>query len=613
TGTYNNPEGVGQFYFRDCVVTECFDSEGQPVTNDPVLGTAVDTVNTWNNQQGADGKNYILAKIADLDPDMQFRTELYGLRIFIKTADGYGFSGRIDVPQLRDLFFGRGAGGDQTMQIACGTWHQRLYVDQWFVPEKGKSKILDILSADGATELDIKLSVDMFQCDPSCMYSKGNIYCYGRLMATIGPIEDNMPKQIVPGRRLYSPVSFKGLKARQNVSEAILTRDAAEKVSNSSAWWNNTDARVASHDGNNFLLIDMGTTTPLKAPSNGVFAIGSSIEIGYLDSDENFQAFAQQGYMQGSTLQTVTEQLQDYINLDAAAEYRDSSYLKNAGVVQIALTSAEAEAIASSRLCILSDSEVVLKENQGGYYINFERTSCRVSPDQTAQNVNLTGFKFGEPLTAINVLPEFQIDFQSLAVLYNKNADDFEANGTQQNLPTDIVSASVENTSIRALPGQFKMTVMTTAGKPFDAQPTGKAFNNWFRKPMDSMMCFINAQSSNTVIGENPGNPFGLLIPAVSVLFWQNQFITTGEPTWDANIGPILTIYAKLYPGMQGIIDIANEETVKAYATQLKARFSLEVDDPAFMPVVRDMSPATIQMMNDWLDTQIAEQKKVPA
>jgi hypothetical protein len=89
----------------------------------------------------------------------------------------------------------------------------------------------------------------------------------------------------------------------------------------------------------------------------------------------------------------------------------------------------------------------------------------------------------------------------------------------------------------------------------------------------------------------------------VTLLFWQNQKIVA-QPTWQDDIEPILRIYARLYPGMTGIIDIGNEATVKANASAIAARLSLAVADPAFMPVVRDMSPATSAMLSQWLKQQ---------
>jgi len=599
TGRYNNPDGVAQFYFCDCEVTQVIGTTGAPNTSDPLIGAAVDTVNSWDAQTDALGNSYILAKISDLDPDMQFRSELYGLRIFVKSADGFGFNGTIDVPQLRDLFFGRGDGGIAGLQVACGTWHQRIKVEEWLIPAAGQCEVLDLLSANGANELDIKLSVDMFQTEPSQQFTKGDRYCYGRLMATIGSVAPDSPTQIVPGRRLYSTNCFANMSTQ---SSAILTREKAEaaaatatqQATQTPPFWNNTDTRIVTANNTDYLLLDMGTTTPLNSNSNGTFDIGQSLTLGYLNSSDEFIPFIQQGYTANNNLVSVTEQLQDYVDIPGAANYRDSAYLKNAGVVQVALTTEESTVIASSRLCIQSNDITVLKENKDGIYINFEAASCRMQPNQTlhqaAESVTLVGYRYGQPLDA-TTLSSLDLRFTPQLVTY-----DSKGNALENPVDTDIFSVTDDITPLPGLPGQFAMSIITG--------PAQSLANNPYRQPLDSLMCFVKATASELLIGENPFSPIPLYIPAISLLFWQDNWVTE-TPTWEKDIGPILHIYAKLFPGMTGRMDIGDETTVKANATGILSRFNKEILDPAFMPVVRDMSPATRAMMSVWLANQI--------
>lgn len=651
TGTYNNPDGVGQFFFQDCEVTQCFDANGQENANDPFLSASVITPSPLTPifYQGTDDqgnpvtKNRIFAKIADLDPDMQFRTELYGMYISLTNDEGHGVEGYMEIPQLRDLFFGRGAGGDQGMQVACGTWHQRFYVIKWNLKAGDTTSTLALLKADADAkqtqantdagyqgELDIKLSTDMFQCDPQQQTVVGNRYCFGRMMATLGPIDPSMPMQIVPGRRLYSGTSFASEGIQSAKDNNIVTREQAEKsakdvvtaalphlrsgtgIDNSAAWWNNTDARVVKNSvGQSFLLIDMGTTTDIKAPSNGAFNLGQDMQIGYLDAEESFTPFATQGYQNGGALMSVSAQLKDYIDLPKAAQFRSSVFLKNAGVVQIALTDAEATAIQTQRLNIQLSDGSVLRENPDGYYINFDLASRRMSPQETTPNT-LTGFQFGEPLTQVSVQPASQDSAEPNCCQINQSITTLvygttsSAYGPTSQTDFTRLNSSISNTSLTGKPGQFAMTLTTGDSAPFEAEPSGTDENDWLRQPLDSLICYVNVTSPNNLIGENPAIPNVPFYPAVSVLFWQNQHVTTGVPTWNDNISPILGIYSLLYPGMTSRMDIGDEATVKANATAFKVRFNEPTDDPAFMPVVRDMSPETIEMMTKWLDAQIA-------
>ena len=54
---------------------------------------------------------------------------------------------------------------------------------------------------------------------------------------------------------------------------------------------------------------------------------------------------------------------------------------------------------------------------------------------------------------------------------------------------------------------------------------------------------------------------------------------------------------------------IRNEATVQGSAPALYSRMSLPFLDPAYMPVTRDLSPAKIQMILQWLKTYLPAQE----
>ena len=115
------------------------------------------------------------------------------------------------------------------------------------------------------------------------------------------------------------------------------------------------------------------------------------------------------------------------------------------------------------------------------------------------------------------------------------------------------------------------------------------------RQPLDSQIYFgVFVDSTNTPIGDGTSN-YNL-----SVLFWP-PFQAPSSPTWDADVGPILDAYARLYPGMKGRLDIGDETTVKGFAGAMYGRMSLPFDDPAYMPVTRDLAPPKVKMILDWL------------
>ena len=70
-----------------------------------------------------------------------------------------------------------------------------------------------------------------------------------------------------------------------------------------------------------------------------------------------------------------------------------------------------------------------------------------------------------------------------------------------------------------------------------------------------------------------------------------------------------MSLYARLFPGMMSILDISDLATVRAFAVPLKDRFQRIRTDPGFMPVSRDMSPSTVDMIVQFLDTLSKEQQ----
>jgi hypothetical protein len=54
---------------------------------------------------------------------------------------------------------------------------------------------------------------------------------------------------------------------------------------------------------------------------------------------------------------------------------------------------------------------------------------------------------------------------------------------------------------------------------------------------------------------------------------------------------------------MKNIVDLASYDSVVANKDRVRAVFMLPEDNPRFMPVTRDLSPARRQMILNWLAT----------
>jgi hypothetical protein len=83
----------------------------------------------------------------------------------------------------------------------------------------------------------------------------------------------------------------------------------------------------------------------------------------------------------------------------------------------------------------------------------------------------------------------------------------------------------------------------------------------------------------------------------------RNAYAAPAKPAWMPDIAPIFTQYGNLYPIMsQRLVDLSNPESVKRNLRILQLVFSLDIDDPNYMPVTRDLSAGKRAAIQRWLD-----------
>jgi hypothetical protein len=76
------------------------------------------------------------------------------------------------------------------------------------------------------------------------------------------------------------------------------------------------------------------------------------------------------------------------------------------------------------------------------------------------------------------------------------------------------------------------------------------------------------------------------------------------QPTWHANVQPILQQYGNLYPIMsKHLIDLGNYDSVVKHLKILRLAFSLPVEDANYMPVIRDLSANKRTTILNWMNT----------
>jgi hypothetical protein len=86
---------------------------------------------------------------------------------------------------------------------------------------------------------------------------------------------------------------------------------------------------------------------------------------------------------------------------------------------------------------------------------------------------------------------------------------------------------------------------------------------------------------------------------AISVLVF-NQEPAIDQPTW-VDVQPVLNQYAVLYPAMKQRLDLSDFQAVSSRSSEVLEVISLPIDDPAFMPVTRDLSASHRTLIQTWI------------
>lgn len=216
-------------------------------------------------------------------------------------------------------------------------------------------------------------------------------------------------------------------------------------------------------------------------------------------------------------------------------------------------------------------SVIVASEGIDGLHVRAEDFVYRMSANDTA-SVSLRASRFGL------ALPNAEI------------AVAFDLSGLQQGSGDPEVGDPPGGLS-------FPATVTT------DAQ--GRASLQLTANSIDTPRGYIDGQVYGvryTLAGSDQAG--GYFDPAdfVSVLLWTDYAIPD-EPTWTRDVQPILGEYAGLYPVMKQFVDLSSYDSVVANKAGVEGVFSLPQENPGYMPVTRDLSPAKRQMILNWLLT----------
>ena len=198
--------GIAQVWLSECSVLSIVDASGaysSAAGSDPVIGAAVETPSPSTPKKMPNGRNYGYAKLVDLDPAAA--GPVRGLRPAHLRHPGQ---------RRRLLRAGHGAraavppdpGAEPPEQLGSrghldGPDHQRG-MDR----ETSSSPFLTQFQAACSQGIAVKLTVDLHQNSPATQTTQGNLFCYGRVLGSLGPIGTGELPEVVPGRQISPPV-----------------------------------------------------------------------------------------------------------------------------------------------------------------------------------------------------------------------------------------------------------------------------------------------------------------------------------------------------------------------------------------------------------------------
>ncbi|MGK4001787.1 hypothetical protein WMF31_04115 [Sorangium sp. So ce1036] len=542
-----NPMGSGAFRLLDCRVTGVWYEDGS-FTDDPAKDPVIGMLVGGSNDRTS-------GKIVDIDPQWQLASALWGFDVRLTDDRGVAsFGGRYEPHAFRDLWFNRNvnAGGDRA---ASSTFQSVLEGVTWTDGAESSRFLRELRAATAGDRLSIRMVTFGFNDDASQPR-----FTLGTVVGVIGPYLPGEPSSFVLGRR-FTPAgsSFTSWNGITYFSGLVDEKSGTLFLDLSNALQTTDDAGTPSDIG----ALSVGILRDPKLQENTPV------------TPKTFEELAEIPYRK-------------------VDEHQRACWLyESGGVFTAALTPDQVALLKSHPLALVS---------------------------KTAFNPGATGFDLGHGVVAIRESEDGLLVCAEPAVHRVDGAGETSATVYAARYGAPLGGAVIQIAQSGGVPDQG-------GGPPGDPNPP-KAKIPDIGVPTDTLRLPSAVETSHEgkaelrITASSPGNPRRYLdgqiylvayrYPGQSnvarqpfeyiVLHVRDAFEVPADPTWK-DVEPIFTQYGNLYPLMsKGIVDLSNPRDVKRHARILKLAFSLDVGDPNYMPVTRDLSEPKRKMIVKWLE-----------
>jgi hypothetical protein len=537
-----NPTGSGAFRLVGCRVTGVWYSDGSSCA-DAARDPLVDRWITGSADRTA-------AKLVDIDPQWQLASAPWGLQVRACDAAGNAaFRGCYEPNAFRDLWFSRDP--NQQDDAAASSTFQSVISDlSWDDQQVDLSRALTELRNACDGRLSVRLTTFGYDGD----YRKPT-YTLGTLIGTIGPQLTGEPKSFVLGRRFVPATPFSSWAGISYFSGSVIREPAT-------------------------LLLDLSNALQISDTAGQPLDIGR-LAVGVLTDPE----IAENTPVTPATFVPLAE-----------IPYRDTDWLAATGGVFAAPLAAEhLRLVARHPLALVTEAPfnpgppgttgfdagcgiVAIRESPGGLFVGAEPNVLRIDAPDTA-HVTVYAAEYGKSL------PRKVVEVRQVGQVPNQGG------GQEKGV----------NTPTAQIPD---IGVPTTALEIPDVPPTGSKGTTTFaiqasdpgnpRGYIDGQIYLLDFRLPGQ--GNTDRHPFDMI-----VLHVRDAVKPVARPSWK-DVAPILQQYANLYPVMEAMVKLGDEQSVRSQRDSLRLAFSVPITDPNAMPATRDLSEGKRQMIVSWLD-----------
>lgn len=537
-----NPEGSGVFTFEDCYVTNV-KTISLPTTRPSFIpGRPPENVEPLLKTKIRNTTKTVQAKMSDLDPQMQYVSEIYGLKINAGTTKS-SFSGEVEPCAVRDMWMQFSDYPDAVQN--AGAIYQSVIVLNEF--KSGNSPVLKEFAPyveaskcekypHGALSIQFRLSA-----------YQGNYpeedFRYGENVGFIEPWLPGSPEMFNAGRimRAQGP----------NVKDAPF---CLQKKS----------------DGSYSLRVEL------------LNCLGRNKDKTFKDLGQLFLGILPGGDKPTMAYETICE-----------IPYASPNWeIETGGIFEIdvpdnLVSKIESNAIGIVAIDMFRGESYLMTETSSGIYCHADLFVYRLNPNET-KFIEFYVTRFGKRA-------------QNTKVLVGYDSTSMDNNGEGPGNPPPGIPTSA--LAINGKAGdetdgtEFQFEFYTDRNGYVKVPITGgdpKTPRKFIDGQVYGLRYSADGALPKPIPSNNPSDNINILV--------FDKFEPPARPSWISDVYPIFKQYANLYPSMRTIVSLDDFGNVVARREAIIRAFRAPFKDPKHMPSSRDLSHAKRAMFLQWLE-----------